>query len=183
MKNAIILLAVLTVSIASCTSNAPKTLKGVVVDATMNTVLVKDGTDTLSFTTVDAERVCPTGILLGDSIEVVYNGKLDKGVAGANVATKISTTPQFIGSWVQPIPGMDGEQGFVLNADGTASSINMATLLYKSWKYENGMLLLLGESLGNGMTINFVDTASFVAPIDTLNIVNNGYSNPFTRQK
>lgn len=183
MKNAIILLAVLTVSIASCTSNTPKTLKGVVVDATMNTVLVKDGTDTLSFSTMDAERVCPTGMLLGDSIEVVYNGKLEKGLAGANVATKISTTPQFLGAWVQPIPGMEGEQGFVLNGDGTASSINMATLLYKSWKYENGMLLLSGESLGNGVTINFVDTASFVAPIDTLNLVSNGYANPFTRQK
>lgn len=183
MKNVIILSAILLFSVASCCSNTPKTVKGVVVDATMNTVLVKDGVDTLSFSTMDAERICPTGILLGDSIEVFYNGKLEKGLTVANVAAKIITTPQFLGSWVQPIPGMEGEQGFTLNADGTASSINMATLLYQSWKYDNGNLLLLGESLGNGMTINFVDTAMFVAPIDTLSIVSNGYSNPFTRQR
>lgn len=183
MKNVTILSAILLFTIASCSSNAPATVKGVVVDATMNSVLVKDGMDTLSFSTIDAEHVCPTGILIGDSIEVFFNGKLQKGLDGTNVATKVVTMPQFLGSWVQPIPVIGGEQGFTLNADGTAASINMATLLYKSWKYENGNLLLSGESIGNGQTINFVDTVVFVAPVDTLNIISNGYANAFARQR
>lgn len=39
------------------------------------------------------------------------------------------------GAWVEPVPGMENmQQGFVLEPDGTASSINMATLQYESWK-------------------------------------------------
>ena len=63
------------------------------------------------------------------------------------------------GSWVEPIPGMPGqEQGFTLEAGGKASSINMATLQYESWKQEGDLLILSGKSLGNGQTISFADT-------------------------
>ncbi len=39
------------------------------------------------------------------------------------------------GTWLEPIPGMENRlQGFKLEDNGKASSVNMATLLYDSWK-------------------------------------------------
>lgn len=59
------------------------------------------------------------------------------------------------GAWLQPIPGQAGMQGFDLKKNGEASSINMSTLLYKSWKLSSAdsMLTLISESIGNGQTI------------------------------
>ena len=56
----------------------------------------------------------------------------------------------FIGSWVEPIPGNeDAVQGFSLYEDGTASSINMNTLLYQKWALKEGQLILTAKSIGN----------------------------------
>lgn len=66
---------------------------------------------------------------------------------------------RFVGSWGEPNPINDKEvQGFKLNADGTASSINMETLKYKAWKLEPGKLILIAESIGNG--VSFTDTTT-----------------------
>lgn len=63
------------------------------------------------------------------------------------------------GSWVEPVPGMpDMQQGFTLEANGKASSIEMATLQYESWKKEGNQLILSGKSIGNHLTIDFSDT-------------------------
>ena len=62
----------------------------------------------------------------------------------------------LVGSWVQPIPGMEDQiQGIKLEKGGRAESINMYTLLYKSWEHKGNQLILQGESVGNGQTINF----------------------------
>ncbi|MCZ4696020.1 hypothetical protein DWB61_14980 [Ancylomarina euxinus] len=56
----------------------------------------------------------------------------------------------FVGSWIEPIPGNESEvQGFRLNKDGSASSINMHTLLYQKWVFKNGQLILTAKSIGN----------------------------------
>ncbi len=67
---------------------------------------------------------------------------------------------QMVGKWVEPIPGgvIEGVQGFELKEDGTASSINMATLVYENWKMSGEKLILAGESIGNGVTGRFTDT-------------------------
>jgi hypothetical protein len=85
---------------------------------------------------------------------------------------EINTTVQdqklnpLIGSWVEPNPINEKEvQGITLNEDGTAESINMATLLYKKWWQQNDELVLVSESIGNKQTI--VDTSKY--PILTLN--------------
>jgi hypothetical protein len=63
------------------------------------------------------------------------------------------------GKWIQPVPGMPQmTQGFTLKEDGSASSVNMATLKYESWKEENGKLILSGKSIGNHQTLDFTDT-------------------------
>ena len=59
------------------------------------------------------------------------------------------TTPSdpVAGTWVEPIPGMPGKvQGFRLEADGGASSVNMATLTTERWKREGDRLILEGRA-------------------------------------
>ncbi len=64
------------------------------------------------------------------------------------------------GSWVQPNPINEKEvQGFTLKNDGTASSINMATLVYKKWWTEKDKLILVIESIGNGSSS--IDTTQY----------------------
>lgn len=64
-----------------------------------------------------------------------------------------------VGVWVTPIEGQPGEmQGIDLKEDGTASSVNMATLVYQSWEQNGDNLYLTVKSIGNGMTIEGVDT-------------------------
>lgn len=67
------------------------------------------------------------------------------------------------GSWVEPVPGMEEQtQGFTLNEDGTAVSINMATLQYQEWSAGGDTLVLTGKSIGNGQTIDVADTLIIV---------------------
>ncbi len=60
---------------------------------------------------------------------------------------------KIIGTWVQPIPGMEGQtQGIRLNSDGSAESVNMYTLLYQNWTRKGNLLTLSGKSIGNGQS-------------------------------
>lgn len=77
-----------------------------------------------------------------------------------STAVDSASIVSIIGTWVQPIPGQAGEQGITLTDGGAASSVNMATLVYKNWK-QNGdtTLTLISESVGNGKTLT--DTMTF----------------------
>ena len=56
----------------------------------------------------------------------------------------------IIGSWIMPIDGQPGKmQGIRLDEDGEASSINMATLVYKYWEQQGDELYLTEKSFGN----------------------------------
>jgi hypothetical protein len=81
------------------------------------------------------------------------------------------TVNVLVGSWVQPNPINEQEvQGFSLQPDSTAQSINMATLLYKKWWMENGKLVLVAESIGNHQSI--IDTTAYeIVPSDTDSLV------------
>lgn len=69
-----------------------------------------------------------------------------------------SETTRVEGRWVEPVPGMEGqEQGFVLEKGGVASSINMQTLQYSAWKCVGDSLSLTGKSIGNGRSIDFTE--------------------------
>lgn len=71
--------------------------------------------------------------------------------------------PSLLGEWVQPIPGMEDQlQGIKLSPKGVASSINMSTLLYQTWQQEGNKLILTGQSLGNGQTIDFKEYFNIV---------------------
>ena len=77
----------------------------------------------------------------------------------AGLLVSCGDLPQMEGTWVEPVPGMENSvQGFKLEEGGKASSVNMATLQYESWKQEGDKLVLSGKSIGNGVTIPFSDT-------------------------
>jgi hypothetical protein len=90
----------------------------------------------------------------------------------------------FIGSWVEPIPGNeDAVQGFTLNEDGSASSINMHTLLYQKWDLKSGQLILTAKSVGNHSSS--VDDETYTIELIGKNNLklNNGYTNLSYKRK
>ena len=91
----------------------------------------------------------------------------------------------IVGSWVEPVPGMEGQvQGIKMEEGGVASSVNMATLVYESWKQEGTKLILTGKSIGNGQTIEFVDTMDINRlTADSLVLDNQGMEIRYAKQK
>lgn len=93
-----ILLAVGTLCLMAGCSSKVASSKGIVSDATMNTVtIVTDKNDTLSFSTMDANKDEVNGLLLNDTLEVFYTGKYTPGMP----ASKLVQYPQ------SPIVGGD----------------------------------------------------------------------------
>lgn len=83
------------------------------------------------------------------------------GAAMMTALVACSSSNNIEGEWIQPVPGMEQmTQGISLQAGGKASSINMASLQYESWKQEGSLLILTGKSIGNHQTIDFADTLS-----------------------
>ena len=76
----------------------------------------------------------------------------------------------IVGSWVEPVPGLEGQvQGIKMEEGGVASSVNMATLVYESW---------------NGQTIEFVDTMDIKRlTADSLVLDNQGMEIRYAKQK
>ncbi|WHT37686.1 lipocalin family protein [Myroides odoratus] len=100
------------------------------------------------------------------------------------VAAPAVDTKVLVGSWTQPNPINDKEvQGFELKEDGTAASINRATLQTKKWWVEGDKLFLEQESIGNGTSS--IDTVSYpfeVVDGNTLNLLNGESKDSFTRK-
>lgn len=79
MKNTSIILAALTMICCSPASKEHQT-KGIVCDATMNTIsIVTANKDTLSFSTLDADKSHVTGLLLNDTAEIFIKGNTQQG--------------------------------------------------------------------------------------------------------
>lgn len=68
----------------------------------------------------------------------------------------MSCSPSPVGRWIAPTGGTE-EQGFVLNQDGSATSINMGSLEFIKWEKKGDMLILNGRNLGS-VKREFADT-------------------------
>lgn len=92
----------------------------------------------------------------------------------------------IIGSWIMPIDGQPGKmQGIRLDEDGEASSINMATLVYKYWEQQGDELYLTVKSIGNGVEIEGIDTLK-IEKLTTESLVlnsNYGYTLRYAKEK
>ena len=92
----------------------------------------------------------------------------------------------IIGSWIMPIDGQPGKmQGIRLDEGGEASSINMATLVYKYWEQQGDELYLTVKSIGNGVEIEGIDTLK-IEKLTTDSLVlnsNYGYTLRYAKEK
>lgn len=150
------------IGMVACCDNSPKQFDGFIADASMNTITVKALTSdsTQTFSTEGADMTEANGMLIGSPIVVDYTGKLKP----TTLATKVTTDPTYfaaVGDWTMPDPINDSlRMGVKIMVEGAAESINMATMPYTSWELqgEANKILLKGQSIGNGQTIDFTQT-------------------------
>ena len=169
------LAAALAVGLVSCGGAAgPQTVTGVVVDASMNNIMVRtDAGDTVDISTMDTDPAKVPGVLIDDSVRVVCAGK---DVDGVKVLTAQELTVTVQGTWFEPNPIKASEmQGVTLEADGSAVSVGMATLQFKNWSLADGKVMLTAESIGNGVNAETTDTLQVVKlDADSLVLAQNG---------
>ena len=171
--------AIALCGLAACSDTPPKRFTGPITDAAMSPETVENAEGTFTFSTMDADKSEANGLLLGAPVTVNYSGKLEEGAAASKVATD-PTYAEAVGNWTMPDPiDPDGVMGIRIMVEGEAQSINMATLRYTSWELqgEAGKILLKGQSIGNGQTIDFAETATIAKDADgiyTLTIESNG---------
>ena len=152
----IMVAAIALCGLAACSDNTPKSFTGTITDASMNTVTVENAEGTFTFSTMDADKSEANGLLLGAPVVVDYKGKLEDGA-------------EAVGKWTMPDPiDPEGVMGIEILIEGQARSINMATLRYTSWELqgEAGKILLKGQSVGNGQTIDFTETGIIAKDAD-----------------
>ena len=186
MKKTILLsvcAALLLGSIVACKkTDSTQVINGIVYDASMNniTIITNQG-DTVNVSTMNTDPQKVPGVLLLDSVEVTCKNERENDIdilkAENLVITAHSPYYYIQGSWSEPNPINSKEvQGFTLNQNGTARSINMATMVMKSWSLENRTLLLQYQSIGNNQTIEGTDTLNIVKlNADSLVLSKNGY--------
>lgn len=101
-------------------------------------------------------------------------------------AEKTTTADKLAGKWIEPIPGQEPAiQGIQLNADGTASSINMHTLCYENWKLKGDTLFLRSHTEGVKRTGSYVDTTFVQTATDSSLVLarRDGYKISYKREK
>lgn len=149
-------------------SDKAQTLSGIVFDASMNNIVViTTKGDTVDISTMDTDPAKVPGVLIDDSVKITYrkeqmnNGTVLK--AQQLIVTVHSPYYYIQGTWLEPNPIDSAErQGFTLNQDGTASSVNMATLEIRDWNLNNRVLILGYKSIGNGQSFEGQDTLNIV---------------------
>ncbi len=158
MKRLTIIAAAMAAATGLGSCSQPNVLEGTVAEVTTNTVTVSCDDSIVTFGTFDAEKDCPGGLHIGSPITVSYKGEIHDGFATACRLSAPANYNFLAGSWLQTYPVSDVEQGFRLLTDGSAESINMATLVYTGWSVDGDKLTLSGKSIGNGQTIDFTET-------------------------
>ena len=125
-----------------------KTIYGLCGNGTaMNTLqLLTDNGDTLSLDLTAAQENGQVfgGLMTGDRMAVVTNKEKTE-------ATIVINQNTLLGDWVMPNP-IDGssEVGIRIKEGGIAESIDQSSIIYKTWKINNGMLEILSQREGGG---------------------------------
>lgn len=158
-----LLLSIIIIGVSSC--QLRETLvSGTVIDASMNTLTIvsDDNSDTLTFNTIKAERNVSDGIIIGDNALIKYAGQIKPVTFAKSITVTSTPISRIAGIWIEPIPGMEDKvQGIELIRGGKAKSVNMNTLLYKSWTLDGPdadgyyTITLNGRSIGNDTSFDF----------------------------
>lgn len=101
----------------------------------------------------------------------------------------ISCTPSAVGTWIESTEKSNvgfylasEEQGFILNSDGSASSINMDFVEFKTWEKKGDLLIINGENTGSTKK-SFCDTMKIENLTKTeLVLSQGGYSVKYKRK-
>lgn len=113
----------------------------------MNTLqLITDMGDTVSLSTIPAQEAQSVfgGYSVGDRMAVLLN-------ADSTAARLIVNESMLLGNWVMPNP-IDGsdEMGFSIKTGGIVEGIEQGSIIYKTWRFFNGMLKLEWQREGGG---------------------------------
>lgn len=141
--------------------------------------------DTVWVAITDSTNVRNANLLIGNAVEVAAIPGRDGSYIGLSIVGN-QTYTEAVGRWTYPDPiNAKNVVGVQIDIEGKASSINMATLVYDKWALTNtpSEIVLYGQSIGNGQTINFADTALIVQNTDgklQLAFKNGGF--PFVKQ-
>jgi hypothetical protein len=128
--------------------NHNKTVFGICGDGTaMNTLqLITDSGDTLELgiTAARDKNQVFGGLQCGDRMAVMLSR--DK-----TEATLVINESSLLGNWIQPNP-IDGSSdvGISIKEGGIAESIDQSSILYKTWKINNGKLEITLRREGGG---------------------------------
>jgi hypothetical protein len=145
----------------------------------MNTLeLITDNGDTLNISIMQARD---NNMVFGGLEE---NDKMAVLLAPDKSATEVINLSTLLGNWVEPNP-LDGSdvQGVQLKEGGIASSINISTQTYKTWRIFNGQLVLTSVSEGAGDEDEDVDTFNIKSlGSDSLCIANSNETHQFSRK-
>ena len=132
------------------------TIFGICTDGSaMNTLqMVTDNGDTLTLNVGSAKDAGMVfgGYATGDRMAVLADKNNSR-------ATMIVNETTLMGEWVMPNP-MDGssEMGINIKEGGIAESINQGSLIYKTWRLNNGQLEIVSVREGGG---DFEETELF----------------------
>lgn len=75
MLNKFVTTLISAVALSACSTIGTHTTEGVVIDATMNTLIITDADHRqMSFSTAEADRSALRGLLIGDTVRVQYKG-------------------------------------------------------------------------------------------------------------
>lgn len=93
----------------------------------------------------------------------------------------MSCTPSPVGKWIEPTGGSE-EQGFILNKDGSASSVNMGYVEFDKWEKNGDLLILKGANIGS-VKREFSDTMKIEKITKTeMTLSQAGYSVTYERK-
>lgn len=94
----------------------------------------------------------------------------------------MSCSPSPVGKWIEPTGGSE-EQGFVLNKDGSAKTINMGYLEFTQWERRDDLLILKGARLVGSVERDFSDTMKIEKITDTeMTLSQAGYTVTYERK-
>lgn len=146
-------------SMTACRSRGPvepelEYAQGRVVATTMNDIVLLVSSDSVKFSTVEADPFVVPGVLLDDVVKIGYVKTRQDGatVRAAQSLEFLKRSPYFYikGTWSapveNPVEGGPTEQGFILRNDGTARSIGKFISGLKAWKLVGNTLTLISET-------------------------------------
>jgi hypothetical protein len=144
------------------------TIYGICADgSSMNTLqLITDMGDTLLLGLVHARETNRVfgGYQVGDRMAVLVN-------KDTTAATMVVNQTCLLGEWVTPNP-IDGssEMGFFIKDGGVAESINQSTIVYQSWRLNNGLLEIVSTRDDGGNLEETIDYQLLFLTSDSLAI-------------